>query len=120
MSLQQLEMIITEIEARLNDRPLTYVSSDISDPEPLTPAHLTYGRRIQSVPHTLDDLDELNDSTYLRNVDTTRVVDNHSQLIQRFWLRWRKEYFTALGEFHKINGTNKHSIKKGDVMTHQG
>ena len=49
VSLQELETV-TEIEAMLNDRPPTYVSYDISDPEPLTPAH---GRRIQSVPHTL-------------------------------------------------------------------
>ena len=68
MSLQKLEAIIIEIEAMLNDRPLTYVSSDISDPEPLTPAHLIYGR-IQSVPHTLDDPDEVNDPTYLNEQD---------------------------------------------------
>ena len=114
MSLQKLETIITEIEAMLNDRLLTYVSSDISDPEPLTPAHLIYGRRNQSVPLTLNDLDEPNDPTYLSNVDMRRV-DNHSQLIQRFWSRWRKEY-VALREFHKINGTNKQSIKKGDTV----
>ena len=41
-----LQTIIVEVEAMLNDHPLTYISSDISDPEPLTPAHLLYGRRI--------------------------------------------------------------------------
>ena len=38
VTLQQLETIVTEIEAMLNDRPLTYVSPDLSDPEPLTPS----------------------------------------------------------------------------------
>ena len=40
VSLLDLQMIIVEIEAILNDRPLTYVSPDLKDPEPLTPVHL--------------------------------------------------------------------------------
>ena len=40
ITLKQLETIIVEIEAMLNDRPLTYVSPDLSDPAPLTPSHL--------------------------------------------------------------------------------
>ena len=38
ITLQQLKTIVTEIEAMLNDRPLTYVSPDLSNPEPLTPS----------------------------------------------------------------------------------
>ena len=45
-----LNTVITEIEAFLNDRPITYVSSDISDSEPLTPSHLLCGRRITCLP----------------------------------------------------------------------
>ena len=48
-----LGTIIVEVKAMLNDRPLTYISSDISDPEPLTPAHLLYGRRITTLPHPM-------------------------------------------------------------------
>ena len=42
-TLSSLQTIIVEVEAMLNDCPLTYIPSDISDPEPLTPAHLLYG-----------------------------------------------------------------------------
>jgi len=45
--------IIVEVEPMLNDRPLTNVSSDLSDAKPLTPSYLLYGRKIQMIPHTL-------------------------------------------------------------------
>ena len=46
-----LQTIVIEIEANLNNRPLTYILSDISGPEPLTPSHLLYGRQIKSFPY---------------------------------------------------------------------
>ena len=82
--LPKLETIIVEIEAMLNDRPLTYVPAEIVDPEPLTPAHLIYGRRILSVPHALDNPEEIVDPTYIGDRDMRKRVDTHSQLIQQF------------------------------------
>ena len=49
--LASLQTLIVEIEAHLNNRPLTYVSSKLNEPEPLMPAHLLYGRVINTVPH---------------------------------------------------------------------
>ena len=40
ISLTLLETIIVEIEAMINDRPLTFVLGDV---EPITPAHLLHG-----------------------------------------------------------------------------
>ena len=116
VTLQTLETVVVEVESILNDRPLTYVSSDISDPEPLTPAHLIYGRRIVSVPHAVEDHDEDADPSYLSDQDIRKVTSRHSKLIQQFWIRWRKEYLTALREFHKATGNNRRVIKKGDVV----
>ena len=42
VNLEGLQTIITEIEAVLNDRPVTYVTSDTDEPEPLTPSHLLF------------------------------------------------------------------------------
>ena len=116
VTLQTLETIVAEIEGMLNDRPLTYVSSDISDPEPLTPAHLIYDRRIVSVPHPVEDLSENADPSYLSDKDMRKATSRHSKLTQQFWVRWRKEYLTALREFHKATGNNRQIIKKGDVV----
>ena len=60
-----LETIITEIEAVINDRPLAFVSSELCDVEPLTPAHLLHGRRmITYLPHKMVDTDEAIDPFY--------------------------------------------------------
>ena len=40
----QLMTIFTEIEAIINNRPLTYISDKPVDLEPLTPNHLLLGR----------------------------------------------------------------------------
>ena len=116
VNLCTLQTIVVEVEAILNDRPLTYVSSDIRDEEALTPAHLLYGRRITSLPHPHVESDEVDDPTYQTNIDFLGKTKHVTLLIQHFWQRWRHEYLTSLREFHKGSGINKESVKVGDVV----
>lgn len=51
---ETLRTLLSEVEATLNDRPLTYISEDIFDPSPLPPSQLLYGWRITSLPYPLD------------------------------------------------------------------
>jgi len=81
VSLLVLETAVVEIESILNHWPLTYVSTDVGDPKPLTPAHLMYVRRIVSVPHHVDDQEEIMDPSYLSDQDLRKVVNKHSRLI---------------------------------------
>ena len=54
----ELETNLHEIEAIINSRPLTYISEDIRDKNPLTPAHFllnrTYGSKLENV---IEDFD---------------------------------------------------------------
>ena len=109
-----LQTLIVEIEACLNDRPHTYVLSDLSDDEPLTPSHLVCGRRITSLPHSI--LDETVDPTY-GAASVTEMAKRQSQLIQHFQSRWRREYLTSLREYHRCSGgSDKEVIKVGDIV----
>ena len=56
-SFDELNTTLIEVEAIVNSRPLTYITSDELE-EPLTPSHLIIGRRILSLP---DDLSYLED-----------------------------------------------------------
>ncbi|XP_052262568.1 uncharacterized protein LOC127866183 [Dreissena polymorpha] len=111
---ETLQTIVTEAEAVIKDRHLTYVTSgEPGQPETLTPAHLLYGRPITSLPvepATLPADYRINRSSRLKQ-GTRRV-----QLIQNFHERWRREYLTALRERSQVRGNNNQTISVGDVV----
>ena len=116
ITLLELLTLTVEIEGILNDRPLTYVSSDLQDDEPLTPSHLLYGRRITSLPYPAIDEEEQVDPNYGDDSEIRRRNKLQAAILQRFWSRWRHEYLTSLREFHRISGNNHQTIKVGDIV----
>ena len=117
-TLSSLQTIIVEVEAMLNDRPLTYIPSDISDPEPLTPAHLLYGRRVTSLPHPMVDDEDIIDPDYPENTESAlqKRAKTQALILKHFWKRWKLEYLTSLWEFHKTTGNNIEQVRIGDVV----
>ena len=117
-TLPVLQTLIVEVEAVLNDRPLTYLSSDIADPLPLTPSHLIYGQRIVMLPHQMCEDDEVIDADYQIGTSGSllrRKVKTQALLLKHFWTRWKQEYLTSLREFHRITGNNKQKINMLEI-----
>ena len=96
--------MVVEIEAVLNDRPLTYISEDSQDPEPLTPSHLLYGRRITRLPY--EHITDVHDTDYGDTSDISKRTRTLAHLLEHFRNRWKCEYLTSLREFHKASGHN--------------
>jgi hypothetical protein len=117
VSFIELQTILTEIESILNDRPLTYVSTNVNDIQPISPSSLLYGRRITTLPHHSSDPLVADDVDYNSSGYVQKRYHVISQVLQHFWLRWKHEYLTALRERSLSNGcdTQQH-IKVGNVV----
>ena len=50
--------MVTEVEAVLNSRPLTYLYPDIEDNPPLTPAHFLCGYRLTNLHNLVQDKED--------------------------------------------------------------
>ena len=83
----QLLTVLTEVESILNSRPLTHLSEDVTDLEPLTPNHILLGRHRNW--SSITDVSEAD--------VTSRRKWKQVQALQRtFWSRWVKEYLPSL------------------------
>lgn len=49
LNFEELTTMLTEVEAVLNSRPLSYVHNDVSDPQPLKPSHFLVGKTLTSL-----------------------------------------------------------------------
>ena len=116
ISLTVVQTIIVEIEAVINDRPLTFVSSELVDIEPLTPAHLLHGRRIIYLPHEMVDTDEIIDPSYGGTDSIRKRAKTLAVVLQDFQKRWRHDYLTSLREFYRSSGDTHQVVKKGNVV----
>ena len=116
ITLSTLQTVIMEIEAVLNDRPITYVSSEVEDNEPLTSTHLLYGRRITTLTYPWVEEDEDRDPNFMDSHELRRGGESQGLILQHFCSSWAREYLTSLREFHKTTGNNEQDVKVGEVV----
>ncbi|XP_063827853.1 uncharacterized protein LOC135077244 [Ostrinia nubilalis] len=106
LTYEELNTTLVQIEAILNSRPLTPLSSDPEDMMPLTPAHFMIGRPLTSLP-----VKDLRDHSNHHLTRHQRV----EQLRQHFWERWNKEYVSELQQRVKWH-TTKDSLKLNSLV----
>ena len=101
-----LHTALLEVEAMVNGRPLTYVSSDSADVEPLTPNHLLLGCASMNMSPGLFHSQDL---TSRRRWRQSQILANH------FWKRWRQEYVPILTTRQKWL-RERRNLRVGDVV----
>jgi hypothetical protein len=94
-----------EVESIINGRPITKVSSEVNDLNPLTPNHLLLLRSGPDPPPGVF----LQDHMYRQRWRYTQ------HLVEQFWRRWIREYLPELQKRQKW--TDKHrNIKENDLV----
>lgn len=103
---ESLQTLMCEVEAVINDRPITTPSDDLNDFEALTPNHLLLLKRHPSLPPGLFEKEDLYSRRRWKQVQ---------YLADLFWKRWVREYLPLLQEHQKWTQV-KQNLTPGDVV----
>ena len=112
LTFDELATVLVEIEATLNNRPLTYVCDDTEGLSyALTPADLIYGDRLAKSP----------DGRQFEVTSTAKTLTRRCKyqfcLLNKFVKKWRQDYLLNLQEKRVVGSKFQKSqqIKIGDV-----
>ncbi|GFX50155.1 transposable element Tc3 transposase [Trichonephila clavipes] len=106
LTLEEFITILCEIEAVLNSRPLTPLTSNFDDFETLTPGHFLVGRPLTSIVEA--QITNINENQLSR---WERVKKN----TQHIYKLWKRDYLNNLQERHKWK-FNKNNVSVGTLV----
>ena len=114
LNFEEMCTILTEAEAIINSRPLTFVHNDVDEPQPLTPAHFLVGQRLTCLPPKPFPADTNHPTA--NKEEMTRRWRYRQRLMTNFWNRWRREYLLDLKSAHRCDIPQPSLLKVGDVV----
>ncbi|XP_018396134.1 PREDICTED: uncharacterized protein LOC108774501 [Cyphomyrmex costatus] len=103
---EELETLLIQIEAILNSRPITPLSSDPRDLRVLIPGHFIIGSPLTAYPEESIDAIQMNRLSRWQHVQ---------RLKQHFWKRWTREYLHQLQQRSKWK-TEESTIKISQMV----
>ena len=106
LQFEELNTLLIQIEAIVNSRPISPISSDPDDLMPLTPAHFLIGRSLTSLPESVYQNKRI---PMEQNWKATQSLRAH------FWKRWKSEYLNNLQRREKWTNEIK-NINVGDLV----
>ena len=102
----QVEVIVMDIERHLNNRPLTYMESEIGEEQVLTLNAIMWGQEA----YTIEDIE-------LDGDEVTKLHVRLNEKRQHVWQRWRnKAYVHGLMESHRIKRGESDYPKIGEIV----
>lgn len=107
LTYEELNTVLTQIEAILNSRPLTPLSSDPSDLAALTPSHFLIGRTVAILP-----------SPQVEHATAPHTLSRYMRIQQvkaHFWNRFHNEYISELQRRQKWSKDGGH-LKLGEMV----
>jgi hypothetical protein len=107
LTFEEMYTFLTQVEACVNSRPITQLSTDPNDLIPLTPGHFLIGDRLTTVLEP--DLTPIR----LNRLSRWQLVQ---QLQQHFWRRWSSEYLHHLQQRSKWQDKTDKPFKVGSLV----
>jgi len=105
LTYEMLHTLLTIAEGLVNNRPLTAISDDPRDLEPLTPNHLLIHRPVAEPPGPFDEADQC----------SRRKWRQVQYMADEFWRRWTREYLPLLRQYTKWQEPRK-NVSVGDLV----
>ena len=112
VSFVELQTLVLEVEAVLNNRPICRDYDDELE-EVLSPNHLVFGRRLESMNCVKAANSEIDNST---GADLSKRDKHLNGMRNHFWDVWRKEYLVTLRENHKSSTMQPEVVKENDIV----
>lgn len=106
LTYEEFTTLVTRVEAVLNSRPLTPLTTDPSDLEYLSPGHFLIGQPLLAVPTRV---------SFESRVNLTQRWKLLDQCHQAFWRCWSTEYLTSLQGRSKWT-TEAPNVKVNDMV----
>ena len=103
----ELNKVLLDVETQINRRPLSYVEDDIELPI-LTPSTFMFQR---------SNLLPQEETWRIQDQDLRRRAKYLTACKDKLWIRWQREYLTALRERHNLTHKARKFLPKcGDVV----
>lgn len=107
LTFEEISTLFAQVEAILNSRPLSPLSSSPSDFLPLSPGHFLIGRPLTALPApSSEERAEVPSRNRYRQLENIR---------QHFWKRWQREYICELQHRTKWK-SNTDKLNVGDLV----
>ncbi|XP_023313216.1 uncharacterized protein LOC111691290 isoform X1 [Anoplophora glabripennis] len=107
LTYEELYTVVVQIEAVLNSRPLTPLSSDPADLIALTPSHFLIGDVLTTIPQ---------ENVVDTPVNRLSLYKKLQQMLQHFWRRWSTEYISNLQNRTRWNSQSPQEIQPNTMV----
>lgn len=106
LTFEEYMTLLTQVEACVNSRPLTLLSSSIDDASPITPGHFLIGEAPITVPEI--NFEDISSS----HLDRWQLLQ---KMLQHLWSRWSSEYLCTLQNRYKWSQI-KNDVEIGTIV----
>ncbi|GJQ70631.1 hypothetical protein Trydic_g23021 [Trypoxylus dichotomus] len=103
LNYEEFYIVITQIEAVLNSRPLAPLTNDLIA---LSPSHFLIGDYLTAIPQ----------EKVQPPLNRTRRYKQLQQIAQHFWRRWSREYLSSIQQRTKWKGTSSSQLNPGTMV----